>query len=403
MRWLAALSLLAVAGAGVYWLMGRGGAPVVPFAKATRGRLESTLTTNARIEPSAWAAIRAPMAGRLSSLSLALGGSVRQGQTVGHMESDAARAAVVSAESELEQARAAVALATRGASPAVRAELDGSLATARVEEANAARRLKNLEALVAVQAATRAELDQAAGRLALVRATREGVQKRLAALGPDEPERASALARQRNAEAALALARSLATRTAVTSPIAGTVYSLAVKQGAVLENGATIAEAGDLDALRARIQVDEPELGRVAAGMPVAFTWDAQPGRTWNGTVEKLPVQIVTEGARHVGEVLCRVDNPGRTLPAGANVNATILSKIVESALIVPREALRREEGRTVVYVLASGHLERRAIRTGVASITHVEVLDGLREGEQVALPTEVPLQPGLAVTPEAR
>ncbi|MCC6294884.1 MAG: efflux RND transporter periplasmic adaptor subunit [Bryobacterales bacterium] len=403
MRWLAALGLLAVAGACVYWLLGRGGAPVVPFAKVTRGRLESTLTTNARIEPSEWAAIRAPMAGRLASLTIALGDSVVRGEVVGHMESDAARAAVVAAEAEMEQARAAVSSARRGAPPAARAELESALETARVEEANAARRLKNLEALTAAQAATRAERDQAADRLAVARATREGVEKRLAALGADGPSLASALARERNAEAALALARSNAARTAVTSPITGAVYSLPVKQGAVLENGATIAEAGNLETMRAIIQVDEPELGRVAVGMPVVFTWDAQPGRTWSGAVEKMPVQIITAGSRHVGEVLCRAGNPGRTLPAGANVNATILSKVVESALIAPRESLRREEGKTIVYVLAAGHLERRVIRTGVASITHVEVLDGLREGEMVALPTEVSLQDGLGVTPQTR
>lgn len=402
MKWLAVVGTVMVAGVA-YWSLERSGPAVVPFAKVSRGRLVSTLGTNARIEPLEWVVVRAPVAGKLATLTIALGDTVRAGQAVGAMDAEAARAAVVQAEAALEQARAALAAAERGPARQLVAEVDGELATARVEAEQARRRVKNLESLVTAQAATKLELEQAKDRAAVAEARVEALAKRRSTLETDGAAVNSARARVKEAESVLAMARAALAKTAVVSPLAGTVYSLEVKPGAVLENGAAIAEVGKLEQLRAVVYVDEPELGRVGVGMPVEFTWDAQPGRKWAGRVEKLPARIVASGSRQVGEVICRVENADRTLPAGANVNATILSKTVEGALITPKEALRRENGETVAYVAEGGRVRRRVLKTGVSSITHVEVLDGLKEGDLVALPTELPLSDGVAVTPEVR
>jgi len=403
MRWLAGIVLLVLAGAAAYWVIGRGGPPVAAFAKAGRERLVSTLNTNGRIEPSEWAVIRAPRAGRLVSLTVSKGQALRAGQVVGHLESDAARAGVVAAEAGLERAKSELAALVRGAAPAVAAEIDGALETARVEHENAQRRLKNLEALVATQAATKRELEQARDRARLAASEISALERRRAALKPDAPSVTAAQARIRDAEAALNLARQAVTESALASPLSGTLYSLEVRAGAVLANGAPIGEVGKLDQLRAIVYVDEPELGRVSTGLPVELTWDALPGRTWSAKVERMPAQVVALGSRQVGEVVCRLESGGQALPVGANVNAAIVSQTVENALAIPKEALRREDGQSVVYVLEAGRLARRAVRTGVSSITRVEVLQGLKEGELVALPTEVPLLPGAEVTPEVQ
>ena len=403
MKWAVAAVLLAVVALGGYGALVHGGPPAVPFARVQRERLVSTLSTNGKVEPSEWAVMRAPMAGRLVSLTVTKGAQVRKGQVIGQMESDAARAEVVAAEARLEQAQAELAVASRGATAAVVAEIEGALERARVERENARGRVKNLEALVAAQAATKLELEQARDRLRVAEAEVAALEKRRGALGAEKSGVAAAQARVKDAEASLTLARGAVAKAAVVSPMAGTVYSLEVKAGAVLENGAAMGEAGNLGELRVIVYVDEPELGRVGVGMPVEFTWDALPGRTWKGRVEKLPSQIVTLGSRQVGEVVCRLDNGDRALPAGANVNASVISKTIESALVAPKEAIRRENGQAVTYVLAGGRLERRIVRTGTSSITRVEVIEGLKEGELVALPTDVALKAGDEVKAEVR
>jgi len=168
-----------------------------------------------------------------------------------------------------------------------------------------------------------------------------------------------------------------------------------------LNPGDPVASIGKLDRVRVIVYVDEPDLGRVAVGMPVTITWDAMPGRTWAGTVEKTPTQVVALGTRQVGEVQCIIDNPDRDLLPGTNINAEIRSRIVENALTIPKESIRREQGRTGVYVLGEGDkIAWREVQLGTASVTRSEVTSGLKEGDRIALTSDRPLSRGMEVTP---
>jgi hypothetical protein len=65
----------------------------------------------------------------------------------------------------------------------------------------------------------------------------------------------------------------------------------------------------------------------------------------------------------------------GEDAPAGARPR-----------LVVPRAALRRDGDRDVVFVLVGGRLERRAVKTGAASGSDVEIVSGLASGERVVV-----------------
>jgi HlyD family secretion protein len=133
--------------------------------------------------------------------------------------------------------------------------------------------------------------------------------------------------------------------------------------------------------------------------MPVSITWDALPGRQWKGTVDRTPTQIVPNGSRQVGEVICLIQNPDMDLLPGTNVNAEIRSESVENALTIPKEAVRRESNRTGVFTLEGDHITWRKITLGVNNTTRSQV-EGLKDGDPVALPTEKPLKDGMQVKP---
>ena len=130
------------------------------------------------------------------------------------------------------------------------------------------------------------------------------------------------------------------------------------------------------------------------------ITWDALPGRTWKGRVDRLPTQIVPLGTRQVGEVSCLIENPDRDLLPGTNVNAEIQSAIVADALTIPKEAVRREGVRDGVLVLTDDKVTWRGIKLGVASYTKAQVLSGLSEGDSIVLPTDKPVKSGSRVKP---
>ena len=118
------------------------------------------------------------------------------------------------------------------------------------------------------------------------------------------------MARLHDAESAVTLAEERIRKSVVRAPISGTIYQFDLKPGAYLNAGDLVASIGQLDRVRVKVFVDEPDLGRVTPGKPVAITWDALPGRQWKGAVDKRPTQIVPLGTRQVGDVLCVIDNP---------------------------------------------------------------------------------------------
>ena len=158
------------------------------------------------------------------------------------------------------------------------------------------------------------------------------------------------------------------------------MYFLPARAGAFVNVGDLLLQEADLSQLQVRAFVDEPEIGRLAIGQTVRITWDALPGRTWQGTVATLPSTVVSRGSRVVGEILCTVDNSERLLLPNVNVSTTIIASSKENALTVPREAVHDDNGRNYVYVLQDDHLHRRDVKLGISNLTRVEILSGISD-----------------------
>ena len=182
--------------------------------------------------------------------------------------------------------------------------------------------------------------------------------------------------------------------------MSGVVYDLPVHAGAYLHPGDLLGSIGKLDPVRVRVYVDEPELGRVSIGQPVRITWDALIGKEWTGTVEKRPTQVIALGARQVGEVLCTIRNEGHELIPGTNVNAFILTQVVESALTIPKTAVRRERGTGVYMLQKDGTVKWVNVATGASDALRVEVTSGLTDGDSVMLPSDLTIHDGDKVLP---
>ena len=133
-RWLW-LPLLAAAGAAV-WLATRPAAPPeIAFARVKRETLTSVLATNGKTEPFEWSPIHTARAGRLVSLSVEKGRTVRSGNVIATLDAADATADITAAEARLEQARADLALFERGGRPVDIAEIDASLDKLRLDRA----------------------------------------------------------------------------------------------------------------------------------------------------------------------------------------------------------------------------------------------------------------------------
>lgn len=397
-RWLMILLLLAAGGAAAWWFTTfRTHAPTVPFARVARETLVSTLETNGKVEPWEWVEVHAEHAGAVRRVLVQVGQTVAAGAPLVEFDSSAPRADLAAAEARIAQIQAELEPLAAGGRPADLTEIENGLARARHELETARKDQSALERLLARSAATAHDVDEARARAEQAQLQIVALERRKSSL-VSSSDRSAAEARLRDARSAAHLAREHLALSTLRAPIPGVIYNLPARTGAFLDSGAVAASVGRIEKLRVTVYIDEPELGRVGSGMPVTITWDALPGKQWTGQVDRTATQVVSLGTRQVGEVVCGIDNPRRELLPGTNVNARIRSQVVEQALTIPKEALRRVGGSTGVYLLTGDRVAWKQVAAGISSVTRVEVKSGLGQGDSVALSTDQPLTNGLEV-----
>lgn len=396
--WLAVL--LGCAAIIVVWAAVKKAAPQqVEFVKVARETLISTLSTNGKVEPIEWMPVRAERSGIVTEVLVTRGQHVIQGEPLVQLDTKVANADLAKAQAAIQEARAQQQILAQGGRMAERQQIDSDLARARLDLDAAQKNYQSLSRLVARQAATRQELDSARQLVDQLQLRIQSLEKNKAALvtGIDKQ---IARARLQEAQSAAAVAQSSVDLSILRAPMDGAVYDFDLKQGSYVNPGDAIAKVGRLDRVRVTVYVDEPDLGKVHEGEPVLITWDALPGHQWKGRVDKLPTQIVPLGTRQVGEVGCIIENPDRDLLPNANINADIQATVVNNALAVPKEVIRRQNGDTGVMLLQGDRVAWRKVTLGISSYTKTQILSGLSDGDACALPSEKPLQNGTRVQP---
>lgn len=368
----------------IWWGIDHGdSAPQIHFATVRHARIESTISTNGKVEPVQWAAARAEVAGLVKSTSVQQGQNVAQGQTLITLDISAARADLATALAREQEAQAEETTIGQGGKTATLANLDDSIRAGRTAVDVAQRNYDSLKRLASQQAATRVQVEDARDALNRASMQLQSLQDQRRTLVTSTDKQVAA-ARLKDAEAAVSLARHRLGLGEVISPISGTIYQFDLKVGAYLEPGALVALVGKLDQVKVTVYVDEPDLGRIGLGMPVAITWDALPGKRWSGRVEKLPTEVIALQSRTVGEVTTIVDNPNHDLLPGVSVYALIVSKLESDAVSIPKAALRTLAGQNGVYKLDRDRVDWTPVSAGISDINNVQILSGLQVGDRV-------------------
>jgi len=365
----------------------RGGGVPVRVEKPTRQSIVNTISTNGKIEPVENFEAHAPIATTVKRLFVREGDRVQAGQKILQLDDANARAEAARALARLRAAEAAMAGLRSGGTQEEVVNREAELVKARAEQDSAQRNLEAMRQLAQRGSASPAEVQEAENRYKRAQADVTALERKQTARY-SRPEVARVQAEAAEARATYEAAQSLLRNANVTAPRDGVVYSLPVRQGAYVNAGDLLAQVGDLKRIQVRAFVDEPEIGKLAVGQPVSITWDALPGRTWTGTVTRVPSTVTMRGTRTVGEITCAVDNSDLKLLPNTNVSVVVTTAKHDNALTVSREAVHLEEGRHFVYEVVKGELQRRDVETAVSSLTRIEITKGLGEGATVALGT---------------
>jgi HlyD family secretion protein len=149
--------------------------------------------------------------------------------------------------------------------------------------------------------------------------------------------------------------------------------------------------------VRIDVTVDETDVPKVSVGKAARISFDALPGRPFNGKV----IAVSPNGTLSQGVVTypvsISIDTRNTLLPAAMTATATIIIDEKNDVLRVPNRALRRDGRQQVVDVLgADGKPVARPVKTGVQNDQFTEITDGLQEGEQIVIPTTTTRAPNV-------
>jgi len=207
----------------------------------------------------------------------------------------------------------------------------------------------------------------------------------------------------------------------ITAPMTGVVIKKGVELGDMVTSGVSSFNSGtvlftvaDLKSLIVRVNLNEVDIAKVHVGQPVRVTLDAYPQKVFHGKVTFVsPAAELVEKIK-VFKVEVTLDELGESFRTGMSANVEILGDRRDKAISIPLEALQKREGQTVAYRLKSGlkpkqiasakegltgrskfiwlsehwkeYFDVVPVSAGVATLERVEILTGLKPGQQVAL-----------------
>lgn len=198
------------------------------------------------------------------------------------------------------------------------------------------------------------------------------------------------------------------------APIDGVVLTKNVEIGESITSGVSSFNAGtvvftvaDVSKMIVKAGVNEVDIGKIKVGMPVRVTLDAYPKVKFQGRIDRIAPAVRIDDKVRVFDVEIRLDAQGRELRSGMTANIEVNGERKEKVLTVPVESVFQRDDSEIVFVkkkwdpkakpVASKEakndkdawkkfFERRTVVTGLADNSRVEILSGLKPGEEVAL-----------------
>ncbi|MCF1502596.1 efflux RND transporter periplasmic adaptor subunit [Afifella sp. H1R] len=375
------VALLLIGGAG-YWVKDNyftEEPPEIMTSPVTRGDIEKTVLATGILKPAKLVAVGAQVSGRVTSLDVSVGDSVKEGDLIAEIDSE-------TQENDLRTAEASLAN--------VRAQKEEKQATLVQAEQALARQTR----MINQNAVSRADYEEAEATVKVTKAQISALDAQIA-----------------EAEVAVETAKVDLGYTKITAPMDGTVLWVVTQEGQTvnaIQSAPTIVILGQLDTMTVRAEISEVDVVDVKPGQPVYFTVLGNPDRRYESTlsfIEPAPESITSdsmvassssssssasESAIYYNGIF-EVPNQDRELRTYMTAEVHIVLGQAHDVLTLPSAALGNKgaDGTYSVHVLgADGNVAERKVKIGLNDKIRAEVVSGLSEGDRVVMG-----QPGAA------
>jgi HlyD family secretion protein len=399
-------------------------------AKVVRQNLVSIVSGTGQIRPKTYVNIGATSFGRITHLYVKEGDRVKKGQVLATVESVQAKAGVEAQQASIRSADTDIS--------SYEAAEQTAEATVAHSEADLNEKLldwQRAQALYKAELIAKSEYDSKKAAYGTDVAT---LAQSKAALVQARAQTASARGKLGTAKATLTSNVDALNKTVSVAPFDGIVTNMPVREGETVvvgiqnAQGSTLMTLADLSVITAEVKVDETDIVNVAMGQPVDVTVDAMQGKVFQGKVTEVGDQAIlrstgiatsqsttgTEEAKDF-KVVVTLTNPSPELRSGLSATAKITTAKRQNVLTIPIQALAlrtpaslkpgpsmqtvnaasnadgapssaQDPGTQGVFLLRShgSKLESEfvPVTTGITGSTDIEVLSGLKAGDEIVV-----------------
>jgi HlyD family secretion protein len=419
-----AIALLAIAGIAVH--QSRKGVVTVQTGKAVHQDLASIVSASGEIKPKTYVNIGANAFGKITRLYVKEGDQVRKGQLLAQLENVQSSADVNATQASLEAAQTDAVAATAGLNTSTadlnraqsdfeRAQLDWTRAQGLYKASLIAK--SEYDSQKAAWQTAKAGLAQAHARVAQAKAQQESAERHIA-----------------QNRANLTHAADVLRKTTYVAPFSGTITNLPVREGETvvigIQNspGSTLMTLADMSVITAEVRVDETDIVNVRLGQPAEVSIDAIPKKVFKATVTEIGDNAIvrstgvstsqtTSASQEAKDfkVVVTLQDPPPNLRPGLSATAKVTTATRAGALSIPIQALTvrsREDLKASssekgdvqaaapqteasnpsnadkdvqgVFVIRDRKAEFLPVQTGITGTTDIEVLSGLKAGDEI-------------------
>ena len=340
-----ALASLLIIGWSVINFMSGGGTLNVEITRAELGPLHQAITVPGKVVSKLKVDLSPSAGGQVKQVFVKEGDKVHKGQNIAQLENDEVSNEVKKAEGNLLTTREETAMAEKTVTRMRRALDLGAVSRQAVEEAET-----SLKTVKAKEAAAKEQ----------VRSTRQLLDKLM-----------------------------------VTAPFDGTITARQVQVGQYARPNEPIVSIVDLGQREIETKVDAADSSAINTGQEVDVSSDAFPGRKWRELVTRVAPSANRETTANTVIVYISLGKEAPALKVGQQVDAEIRIVSADKAIKLPLSALIQRNGKMWVAINEEGRVHFMPVTTGMEDLTHAEIAQGIRPGQEVIVPKGVVLNEG--------
>lgn len=183
----------------------------------------------------------------------------------------------------------------------------------------------------------------------------------------------------------------------VIAPFSGILTLQNVKKGDYVTTNTLVARVVDTSRFMISVEVDELDVPKMRQGQVATVAFDAYPEKRFSAVVARIVPQ--TDQITKTSRIYLTLDHPPINIQAGMTATANIIYNVKQNALLVKKSSLFEENRQSYVWKIDNGRLKKQPVLQGESDMTFIEVLEGLKKGDKIALSPDKSLHEGVEVT----